>query len=154
MKLEVAMQAIGEDDPAAMGLKEALQRARVQAQLRQVQDWISHTEAFLNRSRRVGDHDVRSTKIERGHHRIGVKNPGWRTSLEGLKSEASVQTCPFVEATENVGEFVSRVDAFGLNNTRWGVDGESHPSNRRVHEELMSIFEVPEMRSTGCGESE
>ena len=44
MKFEAAIQVVGEDDPVAMGLKEALQKARVQAQLRPVQDRISHTE--------------------------------------------------------------------------------------------------------------
>ena len=52
VKLEAAIVAIGDEDPAATGLKEALAKARVQAQLRPVQDRIAHTEAFLDRSRK------------------------------------------------------------------------------------------------------
>ena len=109
----------------------------------------------------VGDHDVRSTKIKRGHHRIRVENPGWRTPIGWIKNRSqrsAVSICHcncnrssggdpsasckgwVFETTANVGQFVPRVGAFGCNDTRWGVDGLSHPSSRRIHEERMNIF--------------
>ena len=113
----------------------------------------SHRGIFEPVPEDVEDHDVRSTEIKRGHHRIGVQKPAFsrlHLSLRQILRRRSVsfegcQWCQgwVVEATENVGQFVSRVGAFGLSNTRWGVDGESHPSSRRVHEERMSIFKVP-----------
>ena len=52
VKFEAALMAIGEEDPAAAGLQEALSKARLQAQVRPVQDRITHTEAFLSRSKK------------------------------------------------------------------------------------------------------
>ena len=89
-KIEAAIQAVGEDDPAAMGLKEALQKARVQAQLQPVQDRMSHTEAFLNRSRkRLETMTSESRKLREDI-----------TELESKIQEASVQPSPFVFATD------------------------------------------------------
>ena len=169
-KLEAAIQAVGEDDPAAMGLKEALQKARIQAQLRPVQDRISHTEAFLNWSRkRLETMMSEARKLREDITELESKIQGWRTPFRRIKNRsqrsavsichcdkssggdpsASRKDCRngsqwcqgwVFEATENVGQFVPRVGAFGFNDTRWGVDGESHPSSRRVHEERMSIF--------------
>ena len=75
--LEAAIQTVGEDDPATMGVKEALQRSPhpsvVAAGLRPDK---SHRGISEPVPEGVGNHDVRCTEIERGHHRIGVKNPG------------------------------------------------------------------------------
>ena len=52
VKLEAAIIALGDKDPAVAGLKEALAKARAQAQLLPVQDLIAHTDTFLDRSRK------------------------------------------------------------------------------------------------------
>ena len=118
--------------------------------LRPVQDRISHTEAFLIRSRKRLE-----TEIERGHHRIGV-NPGWRTPFGRIKNwslrqilrrrsiaemEANGTKDGSSKRPKMLANSSPRVGAFGLNNTRWGVDGESYPSSKRVHER-MRIFKV------------
>ena len=51
-KLEAAMQAVGESDPAYPGLLEALKKTRVQAQVKPVQDRIAATESYLERARK------------------------------------------------------------------------------------------------------
>ena len=51
-KLEAAMQAIGESDPAYPGLQDALKKARSQAQEKLVQDCIGGTELFFERARK------------------------------------------------------------------------------------------------------
>ena len=52
VKLEAATMALG--DTAVAGLREALAKARAQAQLGPVQDRIAHTETFLDRSWKTG----------------------------------------------------------------------------------------------------
>ena len=54
-KLEVAINALGEDDPAVTGLKEALRQARLQAQVRPVDDRIKATKMFIERWRKRVD---------------------------------------------------------------------------------------------------
>ena len=54
-KLEVAISALGEDDPAVTGLKEALRQARSQAQVRPVHDRTKATKMFIERSRKRVD---------------------------------------------------------------------------------------------------
>ena len=54
-KLEVAINALGEDDPAVTGLKEALRQARLQPQVRPVEDRIKATKMFIERSRKRVD---------------------------------------------------------------------------------------------------
>ena len=51
-KLEAAMVAIGESDPAYLALQDALKTARAQAQEKLVQDRIAGTESFLERARK------------------------------------------------------------------------------------------------------
>ena len=158
-KLEAAIQAVGEDDPAAMGLKEALQKARIQAQLRPVQDWMSHTEAFLNRSRkRLETMMSEARKLREDITELESKIQERR--LEGLRTEASVQPSPFVVAKiRQLRAWIAEMEANGardgsskrpktlassslelapLDSTArgGGVYGEPHPSSRRVHEEL------------------
>ena len=50
LKLEAAISALGEDDPAVSGLKEALQRARSQAQVRPLSQRIAWTQEFVTRA--------------------------------------------------------------------------------------------------------
>ena len=129
-KLEAAIQAVGEDDPAAMG-------ASKRCCGRGISDPVPEE---------VGEHDVQ-TEIKRGHDRIGVKNPGWRTSFGRIKSRSqrsAVSICQsdrysriaemeanVVEATENVGQFVSRWRISSIKQTcPWGTGGHLHGSQR------------------------
>ena len=50
-----AISALGEDDPAVTGLKEALRQARLQAQVRPVEDRIKATKMCIERSRKRVD---------------------------------------------------------------------------------------------------
>ena len=47
LKLEAAISALGEDDPAVSGLKDALQRVRSQAQVRPLSQRIAWTQEFV-----------------------------------------------------------------------------------------------------------
>ena len=51
-KLEVAINALREDEPAVTGLKEALHQARLQAQVRPVDDRIKVRKMFIERWRK------------------------------------------------------------------------------------------------------
>ena len=123
-KLEAAIQAVGEDDPAAVGLKEALQRARIQAQLRPVQDRISHTEAFLNRSRkRLETMTSEARKLREDITELELKIQDGERRLEGLRTEASVQPSPFVIATdpqEEIRQLRARIAEMEANGARDG----------------------------------
>ena len=48
-KLEAAIAAVGDSDPISVTLKEALSRAKSQAQERPVEDRIKHTTVFIER---------------------------------------------------------------------------------------------------------
>ena len=62
-----------------MALKEASQKARIQAVAADPRLVKSHRGISELVPEEVGDHYVRSTDLKRGHHRIGVEHPGWRT---------------------------------------------------------------------------
>ena len=64
-KLEVAINALGEDDPVVTGLKEALRQARLQAQVRPVDDRIKATKMFIERSREWIRFEKRSPRRKR-----------------------------------------------------------------------------------------
>ena len=51
-KLEAAIAAVGESDPISATLKEALSRAKSQAQERPVADRIKHTNIFIERAKK------------------------------------------------------------------------------------------------------
>ena len=64
-KLEVAMNAVGEDDPTYAALRDSLKQARVQAQLRPVEDRIKATTSFIERAkRRIGEHQANILRLE------------------------------------------------------------------------------------------
>ena len=129
-KLEAAIQAVGENDPAAMGLKEALQKARVQAQLRAVQDRMSHTEACLNRSqKRLETVMSEARKLREDITELESKIQDGERRLEGLRAEASVQPSPFVIATDPQERSVSF--AQGLQKWKPMVPGMGHRSDRK-----------------------
>ena len=52
LKLEAAIAAVGESDPTCAKLREALARAKSQAQERPVADRIKHTNIFIERARK------------------------------------------------------------------------------------------------------
>ena len=52
VKLEAAIAAVGESDPTCATLREALARAKSQAQERPVADRIKHTNIFIERARK------------------------------------------------------------------------------------------------------
>ena len=99
VKLEAAIVAIGDEDPAAAGLKEALAKARVQAQLRPVQDWIAHTEAFLDRSRKKMEAlSAEVSRIQEVMAQLRTKIQDGVSWLEVLQTEAMAQASPFTVA--------------------------------------------------------
>ena len=147
-KLESAIQAIGEDDPAAMGLKEALQKARVQAKLRPVEDRISHTEAFLNRSlKRLETMMSEARKLKEDITELESKIQDGERRLEGLRSEASVQPSPFVIATdpqEEIRQLRARIAEMEANGVRDG-------SSKRPKTLASSSLELALLDSTTRG---
>ena len=85
VKLEAAIMAIGDEDPAVAGLKEALAKARAQAQLRPVQDRIAHTEAFLDRSRKKMEALSAEVQNPRSHGGVDNQNPERNKSVGGFE---------------------------------------------------------------------
>ena len=68
-KLETAIAAVGDSDPISVTLKEALSRAKSQAQERPVADCIKHTNIFIERAKkRVASlqQDVTNAQASRG----------------------------------------------------------------------------------------
>ena len=101
VKLEAAIMAIGDEDLAVAGLKEALAKARAQAQLRPVQDRIAHTEAFLDRSRKKMEAlSAEVSRIQEVMAELTIKIQDGTSRLEGLKAEARVQPSPFTVPTD------------------------------------------------------
>ena len=93
--------AIGDEDPAVAGLKEALAKARAQAQLRPVQDRIAHTEAFLDRStKKMEALNAEVSRIQEVMAELTIKIQDGTSRLEGLKAEARVQPSPFTVPTD------------------------------------------------------
>ena len=83
LKLEAAMQAVGESDPAYPGLLEALKKTRVQAQVKHVQDRITGTKSFLERARKrvfTSRQEVEKSQRGTGHSRTQVGFRGRRSS--------------------------------------------------------------------------
>ena len=147
-KLEAAIQAVGEDDPAVMGLKEALQKARIQAQLRPVQDRISHTEAFLNRSRkRLETMMSEARTLREDITELELKIQDGERHLEGLRTEASVQPSPFVIARdpqEEIRQLRARIAEMEANGARDG-------SSKRPKTLASSSLELAPLDSTTRG---
>ena len=95
VKLEAALMAIGEEDPAVAGLLEALSKARLQAQVRPVQDRITHTEAFLSRSKKKLDFlNAEASRIQEELAQVSAKIRDGEHRLEALKAEAIAQPSP------------------------------------------------------------
>ena len=109
VKLEAAIIAIGDEDRAVAGLKEALAKARAQAQLRPVQERIAHTEAFLGR--------------------FDNQNPGRNKSVGGFEGGSQGAAEPIHRANRP-----SRGDSFVARTDR--TDGRFHgrPTCRRRRE--------------------
>ena len=64
-KLEVAMNAVGEDDPTYPALRDSLKQARVQAKVRPVEDRIKATTSFIEWSkRRIGEHQANILRLQ------------------------------------------------------------------------------------------
>ena len=96
VKLEAALMAIGEEDPAAAGLLEALSKARLQAQVRPVQDRITHTEAFLSRSKKkLETLNAEASRIQEELAQVSARIRDGERRLEALKAEAIAQPSPF-----------------------------------------------------------
>ena len=74
-KLEAALLAIGEEDPAAVGLKEALTKVRIQAQVRPVQYRVAQTGSISG-----------LVTEEVGVKLLKLTKPGW-TSRRGMSIE-------------------------------------------------------------------
>ena len=96
MPAMAALKAIGEEDPAAAGLQEALSKARLQAQVRPVQDRITHTEAFLSRSKReLETLNAEASRIQEELAQVSARIRDGERRLEALKAEAIAQPSPF-----------------------------------------------------------
>ena len=96
VKLVAALVAIGEEDPAAAGLQEALSKARLQAQVRPVQDRITHTEAFLSRSKKkLETLNAEASRIQEELAQVSTRIREGERRLEALKAEATAQPSPF-----------------------------------------------------------
>ena len=101
VKLEAALMAIGEADPAAAGLQEALSKARLQAQVRPVQDRITHTEAFLSRSKKkLETLNAEASRIQEELAQVSARIRDGERRLEALKAEANAQPSPFTMQPE------------------------------------------------------
>ena len=100
-KLEAALLALGEEDPAAVGLKEALTKARIQAQVRPVQDRVAQTEAFLVRSRKKLESMVaEAEKIRVDIKELEAKIQDGERRLDALQSDTRAQLSPFTVASD------------------------------------------------------
>ena len=118
--------------PAAAGLKEALAKARVQAQLRPVQDRIAHTEAFLDRSRKKME--VQSAEVSRIQEvmaELRAKIQDGVNRLEVLQTEAKAQASPFTVPTNPQAEIrllrarIAQMDGSAENDTQEGASKRS-----------------------------
>ena len=77
--------AIGEEDRAVVGLQEA-SKARLQAQVRAVQDRITHTEAFGTRSKKkLETLNAEASRIQEELAQVFSQNSRWRTSAGGFE---------------------------------------------------------------------
>ena len=84
--------AIGEEDPAAAGLQEALSKARLQAQVLPVQDRI-HTEAFLSRSKKkLETLNAEASRIQEELAQVSARIRDGERQLEALKAESQVHS--------------------------------------------------------------
>ena len=94
-QLEAALLALGEGDPTAVGLKQALTKARIQAQVRpKVQDRVAQTEAFLVRSRKKLESMVEVDKIRLDIKKLEAKIQDGERRLDALHAEAKAQPSP------------------------------------------------------------
>ena len=116
-----------------MGLKEALQKARIQAQLRPVQDWMNHTEAFLNQSRkRLETIMSEARKLREDITELEPKIQERR--LEGLRTEARIQPSPFVVAKiRQLRAWIAEIEANGAR------DGSSKRPKTLASSSLMLV---------------
>ena len=129
VKLEAAIVAI---DPAATGLKEALAKARVQAQLRPVQDRIAHTEAFLERSRKKMEAlSAEVSRIQEVMAELRAKIQDGVNRLEVLQTEAKAQASPFTVPTNPQEEIrllrarIAQMDGSAENDIQEGASKRS-----------------------------
>ena len=132
VKLEAAIVAIGYEDPAATGLKEALAKARVQAQLRPVQDRIAHTEAFLDRSRKKMEAlSAEVSRIQEVMAELRAKIQDGVNRLEVLQTEAKAQASPFTVPTNPQEEIrvlrarIAQMDGSAENDIQEGASKRS-----------------------------
>ena len=87
-KLEVAISALGEDDPAVTGL-EALRQARLEAQVRPVDDRIKATKMFIERARKREEITKAQAAVLEAQAKLTKKEAGFRKRvgrIEGLCS--------------------------------------------------------------------
>ena len=149
-KLEAALLALGEEDPAAVGLKQVLTKARIQAQVRPVQDRVAQTEAFLVRSRKkLESMVVEAEKIRLDIKELEAKIQDGERRLDALHAEAKAQPSPFIvssdpqeeirqlrlrrlhpggvpdQETQDFGRFFHRFGVFG----RWASQGGALMTN-------------------------
>ena len=83
-------------DWRSAGLQEALSKARLQAQVRPVQDRITHTEAFLSRSKKkLETLNAEASRIQEELAQVSARIRDGERRLEALKAEAIAQPSPF-----------------------------------------------------------
>ena len=110
-KFEAALLALGEEDPAAVGLKQALTKARIQVQVRPVQDRVAQTEAFLVQSRKkLESMVVEAEKIRLDIKELEAKIQDGERRLDALRVEAKAQPSPFTVTSDPQGDSSTAIE--------------------------------------------